>query len=145
MENDLHLNKKVNIFVSAICDVPYLTSTLDYQEKTGYIILTTSPNTKYPYIQYLNPVLLIPCDDCDKEEPKFITSTQIFTLKDFLNINNELENLIVACDAGISRSPSIAIAILEAIGKKNEAIVYKQIFRYFNQDMYEVIKEELMI
>jgi len=54
-----------------------------------------------------------------------------------------LDSIIVMCDAGLSRSPATAIALYEYFGESFKANRFKEIHKFYNEDMYRIILDEL--
>ena len=131
----------MNIQVWAISniekDLDYIS---DNSGETGFVILTTRD---YDVFKYIAPYIIIQCYDVTKDEKGFITKEQIKDLYYFIKRYWYIDNLIVMCDAGLSRSPATAIALYEYFGDITIADRFKQIHKFYNQDMYRIIIDEL--
>jgi hypothetical protein len=131
----------MNIQVWAISniekDLEYISDDLG---ETGFIALTTN---KYDIFEYISPHIIIHCLDVDKDEVGFITNIQIKELYKFLKRYWYLDSIIVMCDAGLSRSPATAIALYEYFGESFKANRFKEIHKFYNEDMYRIILDEL--
>ena len=126
------------IYVCAIEELPNLKKNINVEDGlTGYVTLTTR---YYTSTLHLEPHINIKCQDVYKYKDGFINNYQIDALYDFLKTYSMMERLIVMCDAGLSRSPSVAIALYDYYGNHSKVHRWKEYFRWYNHDMYEVIK-----
>jgi predicted protein tyrosine phosphatase len=81
--------------------------------------------------------------DCFKGEKEFITKREAMRIGDIIPELSSKQLICVACDAGISRSPAVAMAIADQLGDEEEKQNIKYTHPHFNLSIYEFIKETL--
>jgi len=98
------------------------------------VVVVFATKNKY---YYNFPAFKIEIFDVQWGEEGFINNKQCETIKDIAGIETNL--LIVACDAGLSRSPAIAAAIYKING--HDVIAEKMMYNYphLNKDIYAKI------
>lgn len=82
----------------------------------------------------------IDCLDVEQGKDGYITTYQIDGLYTFINTYWFMDIMIVMCDAGLSRSPAVAMVIKEYFNDWKEEKEMKEIYKWYNKDMYKDIK-----
>lgn len=126
---------------SYVCAIERINEISDYCSGDnltyGHVILSkychTISDRCIPYIK-------IDCSDVYKDETGFITNDQIDELYKFIRKYWYIDRLIVSCDAGISRSPAVAIAISEYLGYDKASDLLRKQHPHFNEDIYVEIR-----
>jgi len=88
------------------------------------------------------PTLQLRFFDVDKKHPMFIQETDVQKIKSILLDVQNASLVIVGCDAGISRSPAVAMAISYMLGD-NSYVNIAYHYRYYNSDVFDFIVEKL--
>ena len=109
------------------------------KDETAIITITTN---HYDY--GFKPTLELNFYDVFKDDKEhFITKDQVEKLKQELPKISTANNIIVGCDAGISRSPAVAYALAVHFQDHIEIINLHDAYPYMNSDIFDFIHEEL--
>ena len=100
--------------------------------KTMTIFLTTN---QYKF----RPTLWLAIKDVFRGEEGFIKKYQIRLIHDLIPTLEEQDTIIVGCDAGLSRSPAVAMAIAYILEDYELVDNMKEIYKFYNQDLYSAI------
>ena len=88
---------------------------------------------------HFHPTLKLEFDDVSKGEDGFIQQHQIDAIHNMLPILSKQDIIIVGCDAGISRSPAVALAITDLLKDYEEGDEMMKYYPYLNEDIYSAI------
>lgn len=105
-------------------------SAKEYLPKEKSILIRLEFDIKKLDYEYLyQDVLYIDVLDCNNENEtndisKLFTDVHKKEIFDFVDKNIDAEELIIHCHAGLSRSPAVAISILNYLGRREEALKY---------------------
>lgn len=121
----------VNIIVKPIQDIIDMYSELE-QGVTISIFVTKK-------VYSMIPSLLLKIKDVGKEEDGFINRDEINAIYNFSEIFKHCDTLLIGCDAGISRSPAVALGIAYIIkdGKQYGYLEYH--YPHYNRDILDAI------
>jgi predicted protein tyrosine phosphatase len=126
-----------SIYVCSILEFDEMKKIVDVEEGlTGYIVLTIRD---YSNLHLIHPLLKIKCEDTGKGSSGFITENQIDALYEFINTYWLANRWIVMCDAGMSRSPAVAMALNDYYGQHSITERMKDTYRFYNEEIYKEI------
>lgn len=92
----------------------------DIQPDCGYIIV--SSGEEHNHLGVFSNVLLLTFADTECEEhPDAITAFDIQKIREFIETCNTTD-VVIACDAGESRSPAVAAALMVLLGEDDSYI-----------------------
>jgi predicted protein tyrosine phosphatase len=108
--------------------IPFLRNNLG----TAIVFVTENPD----YYDFgLTQFTLLNVPDSD-----IFNDNEIEQFKDILEDIEVYETIYVCCDAGISRSPAVALYIAEYFGEKEQAEEIKSKYIHLNKDLYERLR-----
>jgi len=125
----------MNIFIHSIQDLLHAEH-LSNSFKHAIIFITTKPNYySFGYTPFLkldipdveNPNISIYIKDC---------------LEDFLDRVKDIDILYVCCDAGLSRSPAVAMFAAEHYGNEKQSMDIETNHRFINMSLYHEFKKD---
>lgn len=105
---------------------------------TVIIVITTA---KYKY--NFKPTLILDFKDVSRDEEGFITETHIKKLVSILPTISKAKTVFVGCDAGVSRSPAVALALATYLKQWHDFQEIAVRYPYLNNDVYEFVRERL--
>jgi len=113
-----------------------------HPEKENMAIITIS-DRDYGYDFHPTPHYSFSFKDVFNGEKGFITTREAMRISDIIPELHDKQLICVACDAGISRSPAVAMAIADQLGDEKEKQNIKYTHPHFNLSIYEFIKETI--
>lgn len=78
-------------------------------------------------------------NDVSRGEEGFINEQHINILKEIIKNLENIDLVIVGCDAGFSRSPAVAAAIARCVGDETETRGILDTYQYLNIDVFDTI------
>ena len=96
-------------------------------QKYSILIRLESSVDDFSFEKYYKDILLIDVLDITKkinEEDKIFTKEHSEDIYNFVNKHLNCDEIVVHCHAGLSRSPAVAISILNYLGRREEALKY---------------------
>lgn len=128
----------MNIYITAIYQLPEMMKLINVEEGlTGYIALTIRD---YNELSRLSPSLVLKVRDAIEGQEGFITKYQIDKLYEFVHKYDMVHRWVICCDAGMSRSPAVAIALHEYYKQYKMADKCKQYYNMYNCSVYKAIR-----
>jgi len=111
-------------------------------EKT-YKKISTIVITKQKYRYNFNPTLRLAFLDVEKGDDDFIRKIHADKLSSIMPELQKSDLIIVACDAGLSRSPAVAYAIAWQLNDEMDAIDISNNYRFLNKDVFRFLRKEM--
>ena len=109
-----------------------------YPEEDSCVIAITQKEVSFSV-----PFLHLKFDDVGQFAPNFIEEKHVEKLRSFLPTVKKSKKVYVGCDMGRRRSPATALAVAEKLEYKKDVEYIREVYKLFNYDVYDFIKERL--
>ena len=103
---------------------------INYIPKENSVLIRLESSVEdLEFEKYYKDILLIDILDITKakekeHENKIFTKEHSFKIYEFVDKYIDCDELVIHCHAGLSRSPAVAISILNYLGRREEALKY---------------------